>query len=134
MYPWHIYIYMTKSNISWMIKVENTKTMKLCLKEKHILLLHLKLNSKFIFSVALITFQILSSHMWLVRRLTNKTFCKSDGVNARKKNPHFSKVLLFPFQPQFWFLSLKIRNRWTKFIFKEKINFSSRWQPFKILI
>ena len=26
-------IYMTKSNVSWMIKVENTKTRKLCLKE-----------------------------------------------------------------------------------------------------
>lgn len=79
-----------------MIKVENTKTMKLCLKEKHILLLHLKLNSKFIFSVPLITFQILSSHMWLVRQLTNKTFCKSDGVNARKKKPTFFKSAPLP--------------------------------------
>lgn len=26
-------IYMTKSNVGWMIKVENTETMKLCLKE-----------------------------------------------------------------------------------------------------
>ena len=81
-----------------MIKVENTKTMTLCLKEKHILLLHLKLNSKFIFSVVIITFQILNSHMWLVRQLTNKTFCKSDGVNARKKKktPTFFKSAPLP--------------------------------------